>query len=135
VTRLLLVEDDANIRHALAYVLVGAGYQVIEEGTVAGALKRIGDPELATIVLELRLPNGHGRRVVEELVKTRDDVPVVILSAYPDEGLEQFPVTSVLKKPTKRALLLEAVQKAGKSFEAIRSLRSSIRKIGDIQPS
>lgn len=131
-TRLLLVEDDLNIRRALALVLSAAGYEVVEEGTIAGAVKRLADPELGIIVLDLRLPNGHGRRVVEELKSTRDDVPVVILSAYPDETLVAFPVTAILHKPTKRPLLIEACAKARRSCEAIHSLRLSVRKLGDI---
>jgi CheY-like chemotaxis protein len=134
-TRLLLVEDDLSIRRALRLVLANAGYDVVEEGTVAGAIKQLADPELGTIVLDLRLPNGHGRRVVEHLKSIRDDVPVVILSAYPDEGLEAFPVTSVLKKPTKRPELLEAVSKARTSFEAIQSMRRSLRGLKDISDS
>jgi DNA-binding response OmpR family regulator len=130
--RLLLVEDDVPIRRILALVLSRAGYEVVEEGTVAGALTRLSDPELGTVVLDLRLPNGHGRRVVESLKAIRDDVPVVILSAYPDETLVSFPVTAILHKPTNRSLLLEAVAKARPSFEAIKSLRRSVAALGEI---
>lgn len=132
--KLLIVEDDTNLRRILALFLTSYGYEVLEEGTVAGALDRLDTPGLSMIVLDLRLPNGHGRRVVEGLKAKRDDVPVIILSALPDEGLLGFPVEAVLKKPTPRDQLIDAVQKAERRTLEIRGIREQttrLRKLND----
>ena len=125
----LIVEDDGHIRKRLALVLRAASYEVHESGTVAGALERLDDKDLEAIVLDLRLPNGHGRKVVEDLKAKRDDVPVVILSAFPTEVLLEWPVTSIMKKPTKPDELKAAVAAARRSAEHLHSLRRNTNRL------
>ncbi len=108
----LLVEDDAKIRHIYAYFLAQAEYKVIEAWSVATALMHLDARELSAVVLDLWLPNGHGREIVEALVARRNDVPVVILSATPDEYTWDWPVVSALKKPAQRTPFLRAVSDA-----------------------
>jgi DNA-binding NtrC family response regulator len=131
VVKVLVVEDDARIRVALGLILSNAGYDVVEASSVKTALIHLDLLDLSVVVLDLRLPNGHGRQIVEDLKAKRNDVPVVILSAFPDDALVEFPVTSVLEKPTNRRTLLDAVAKAVKASDAIQSLRKSTRKLGD----
>ncbi len=125
----LLVEDDVKIRQRLALVLRAANYEVHETDSIAGALERIGDKDLEAVVLDLRLRNGHGRAVVDKLRATRDDVPVVILSAYPTEVLLEFPVVAILKKPTKPSELKSAVSAARRTADDLHALRRSTNKL------
>jgi DNA-binding NtrC family response regulator len=125
----LLVEDDERIRTALSVVVSNAGFTVIQCGSVKTALMHLDVLDLVCIILDLRLPNGHGRRVVDELKAKRDDVPVVILSAYHGEEEWDFPVVATLEKPTKRDVLLGALIKAVKHSEAIREIKESTRRM------
>lgn len=130
--RVLLVEDDQRVRMALSMILTNAGYTTIGAGSVATALMHLDVLDLSCVVLDLMLPNGHGRRVVEELKAKRDDVPVVILSAFHGEDVWDFPVVAVLEKPTKRDVLLAAVSKASNHATAIRALRESTRRLRNL---
>lgn len=130
--RVLLVEDDRRARMILAMILTNAGYTVIGAGSVATALMHLDVLDLSCVVLDLMLPNGHGRLVVEKLKEKRDDVPVVILSAFHGEDVWDFPVVAVLEKPTKRDVLLSAVSKAATHANAIRAIRESTRRIKDL---
>lgn len=123
--RVLLVEDDYRVRQALSMILMNANYDVTEAVSVRTALMHLDISDLVCVVLDLVLPNGHGRQVVRELKDKRDDVPVVILSAFHGEDEWAFPVVAVLEKPTKRDVLLEAVRKAAEASQAIRLLRQS----------
>jgi len=128
----LLVEDDTRIRSIYAYLLVQAGYTVIEAASVATALMHLNALDLSCIVLDLKLPNGHGRRVVEELQSKRDDVPVVVLSGHYSDGDWDFPVVAVLQKPPAPVALVEAVEKASSQADAIREIRNSTRRLRGI---
>ena len=132
--RVLIVEDDERVRKAICLILANAGYGVVEAVSVKTALMHLDILDLSAIVLDLRLPNGHGKRVVEELIAKRDDVPVVVLTGYPEDAPTGFPVTSILDKPVQRDRLLRAVGDARVASDAIRSLRTSTRKLGERLP-
>lgn len=132
----LLVEDDTHIRHIYAYILVQAGYKVIEAVSVATALMHLDVIDLVAIVLDLRLPNGHGRRVVEELIAKRNDLPAVILSATPDEYEWSWPVVAALQKPARRTPFLKAVALATRFHEeGVAKLRETARRLKDLVSS
>jgi CheY-like chemotaxis protein len=160
--RILIVEDDDRQRAMIALILSNAGYQVTEAVSVKTALMHLDLMDLSAVVLDLRLPNGHGRKVVESLIAKRDDVPVIVLTAFPDDAPKGFPVTSILDKLPKRQCaicgglarasddkcqscggnirndkpfrerLMMAVTDARKRSDEIRSIRTSIRKLGDV---
>lgn len=125
----LLVEEDVEVRADLYATLSDAGYSVIEAASVKTALMHLDVLDLTCVVLDLQLPNGHGRRVVEELKAKRDDVPVVILSAFHENEEWEFPVVSVLEKPVKKAVLIECIENAAKQSEAIHSIRETTRRM------
>lgn len=137
--RVLLVEDDTHIRGALTIILTNAGYSVIQAGLVSTALMHLDVFDLVAVVLDLRLPNGLGFKIVDELKAKRDDVPVVILSGWIHDknefeqhhGPMAWPIVEVLTKPTKRELLLQAVARAANHSEAIKSLRLSARAMSN----
>lgn len=132
----LLVEDDANIRHIYAFLLTQAEYKVIEAWSVATALMHLDARELSTVVLDLWLPNGHGREIVEALVAKRNDVPVVILSATPYEYVWEWPVVAALQKPAQRTPFLRAVNDASRLHEqGIAKLRETARKLKNLVSS
>ncbi len=126
----LLVEDDEKVRAVYAMILANAGYNVTQAVSVATALMHLDPPDLSCVLLDLTLPNGHGRRVVKALSDKRNDVPVVIFSAHPNEGEWDLPVVSYLTKPVKRDVLLAAVRSAIEKFShSIQSLRESSRRL------
>lgn len=84
--RILVVDDDADIRQMLASTLAFAGFTVRTVGDVAsGMAELLSDPPDA-IVLDVMMPNADGFEFVQ-LVRRRDtSIPVLFLSAR--DGLE-----------------------------------------------
>ena len=126
---ILLVEDDERTRYTYREWLFEAGYEVIEASTKAVALMHLDRMELAAIVLDLVLPNGHGKEVVEALIAKRNDVGVVVVSGFPDSPEFDFPVVSSLRKPFPRGVLLSHLQKAQATSDNFRSARDSWRRL------
>ena len=79
--RVLLVEDDASIAHALQEGLVRYGYEVEWVDSGAGALA--ADPG-DLVLLDLGLPDMDGLDVCRQL-RQRCDVPIVVITARADE--------------------------------------------------
>jgi len=128
----LIVEDHDLTRESYAEWLRAAGFKVIEATTKAVALMHLDRLDLSAIVLDLILPNGHGREVVEALKAKRDDVGVVVVSGFPDSPRFDLPVTSSLRKPFPRGVLLHAVVKAIETYtDPVKAIRASTRRLGN----
>jgi two-component system response regulator RegA len=81
-TTVLVVEDDATYRGALADALADAGFSALPAGGVrdALALARVQAPDLALV--DLRLPDGSGVDVVRGLAGVAPGCRCVVLSGH-----------------------------------------------------
>lgn len=80
---LLLLDDDAPLRTRLGRALESRGFQpVILAGSVAEALDAIRDAAPAYAVLDMRLDDGNGLTVVNEVRTRRPDAKVIMLTGY-----------------------------------------------------
>jgi CheY-like chemotaxis protein len=82
--RVLIVEDDASVREALATFLECEGYGVIEAGDGVEALQRLrATTDVGLILLDLMMPVMNGWEFRDE--QTKDpalaSIPVVIITA------------------------------------------------------
>jgi DNA-binding response OmpR family regulator len=65
----LCVDDHADTRTLLAYMLSTAGYRVVVAGTVAEALTLAGRMSYDLFMLDVRLPDGSGIELCKQLSK------------------------------------------------------------------
>ena len=83
--RILVVEDEAEIRRVVRLILEMEGYEVydadgLQRGRIEAASRR---PDL--LVLDLGLPDGDGVDLIHHL-RTWSTIPVIVLSARDNEG-------------------------------------------------
>ena len=83
--RVLVVDDEPQILHALETTLRGAGYEVTTAGTGEQALILAATRPPDAVVLDLVLPGKSGVEVAREL-RTWMTTPILILSAVGDEA-------------------------------------------------
>ena len=82
---LLLVEDEAPIRHFLRTALAGEGYRVAEAETGQQAIRLAVQQPPDLVVLDLGLPDMDGQEVLRQLRQWLQ-APIVILSARDQEA-------------------------------------------------
>jgi len=82
--RVLVIEDEAQIRRILKNALADEGCHVIEAGTIKDGLRQVGSTNPELILLDLGLPDGDGISFIKE-VRSWSDIPILILSARFDE--------------------------------------------------
>ncbi len=87
--KILLVEDDEDVRGALAALLVGEGYEVVEAAHGAEALERLRASNFCLILLDLMMPVMNGWQFRAEQLKdpALASVPVGVVTA--DNGAAQ----------------------------------------------
>jgi DNA-binding response OmpR family regulator len=114
VTRILIIEDDENLRVALADNLQAAGYEVAVAATGADARAQIGGGPVDLVVLDLMLPDTDGYRLCRELRDAQTDARILMLTARSldedvvrgfDAGADDY-----VTKPYRLALLLARVR-------------------------
>jgi two-component system KDP operon response regulator KdpE len=82
--RLLVVEDEAEIRRFVCASLERERFDVYEADTLKRGLVEVGSRRPDLVVLDLGLPDGDGVDLIRQ-VRTWSDIPIVILSARTDE--------------------------------------------------
>ena len=83
--RLLIVEDEADIRRFLRLALENEGFETYEADTVKRALIEAGTRRPELVVLDLGLPDGDGVDFIRDL-RGWSAVPVIVLSARSSEA-------------------------------------------------
>ena len=78
--RLLLVEDDAELRRTLADVLRLEGYDVLTAASRAEGLALLAHAAPDLVLLDLGLPDGDGRELLAAL-RRRQTLPLIVISA------------------------------------------------------
>ncbi len=83
--RILVVEDEEEIRKFVRLALEREGFEVHEAAGVERGLIQAGTRRPDLVVLDLGLPDGNGVDLIREL-RTWSDAPVLVLSARTGEG-------------------------------------------------
>jgi len=80
VRRILVVDDEPQIRRVMRSVLVAEGYEVMEAECGEDALKLIHSEKYDLILLDINMPGITGVEVCRQ-VRTICDIPIIIMSA------------------------------------------------------
>jgi DNA-binding response OmpR family regulator len=114
--RILVVDDDPDIRRLLSVILLQEGHKVVSAEDGEKALKMIGDEPPDLVVLDVMMPRKDGYMVLKELKSTgmREATKVLVLTARTAEadwlrgyklGADQY-----LTKPFENNELTDAVE-------------------------
>ena len=85
--RVLLVDDEPQVRRLLGAIVARGGYAAVEGSTGRDALTLVGAGGIDAVLLDLGLPDLDGLEVLAQ-IKTRSPVPVLVVSAR-DETAEK----------------------------------------------
>jgi len=81
-SRLLVVDDEANIRMLYADELADEGYEVVTAASIAEATEKLQVGTFDLAVLDIKLRNENGIELLQRLVKERHEMPVILCSAF-----------------------------------------------------
>lgn len=77
---ILIVEDDAQIRNFIAYIVKQEGFGYQMAGTAQGALSLLVSEKIDLMLLDLGLPDFDGMEVIEK-VREWSELPIIVVSA------------------------------------------------------
>src|SRR5256885_868595 len=79
-TRIMVVDDDANMRDLMNTLLESEGYEVIPAENAAAAQAAFEGPQPDAVLLDLQLPDGHGLDLLPAIKKQWADSEVIVLT-------------------------------------------------------
>ena len=114
--RILVVDDERNIRRSLEMILTGEGYEVICVPSGREAIETIKDDKPHVVLLDIVLPGMNGIEVLRSVRESNPDLSVIMISGH---GTVQDAVMATklgaydfLEKPLSREKVLLTVAHA-----------------------
>ncbi len=131
---ILVVEDDAENRAAMAKVLQSAEYKVLETDNGQQALDILNEEDVDILVTDLRLPVMDGVELLKRAKAVEQDLEVIMITGH---GTVEIAVEAIkegaydfITKPVKKAQLLRAVEKAAEKQYLSRENRELRQQLG-----
>ncbi len=81
-SRLLVVDDEANIRILYAEELADEGYEVVTAANTAEAIEQLQQTKFDLVILDIKLKNENGIELLQKIVRERHEMPVILCSAF-----------------------------------------------------
>jgi len=112
--RILIVEDDRDLRFVIRMILERAGYEVAEARNGMAALESIGAEPPDLIIADLTMPVMTGVELVDQLRANPATVsiPVVLLSGGQVDAATSQRVEAVVTKPFEPDHLVACIESA-----------------------
>lgn len=81
---IIVVDDEALLRWAVAESLSTAGFDVCQGESAADAMRCLAEAggRSLVVVLDLKLPDSHDLSLAQSVMAQRPDAPVIIMSAH-----------------------------------------------------
>lgn len=126
--RVLIVDDDANVRKVLRLTLTKADYDVVEAQHGGEGIETIGSDDnmlmVDVILCDIRMPKINGLEAIAFFQEQYPSVPVIVVTGYPDQKMATDLLTrgifDYLVKPVEKDKLLQTVQAAMEQRLALR---------------
>lgn len=116
--RILIVDDEADLRLTLVKALSSHGYATLEADGAVAAIELLRKEKVDVILSDVRMPNGSARDLLNWLNRAQAAdarTPVILMSGY-SEVIEylacQLGVAIFLTKPLDLDVLIKAVEQA-----------------------
>jgi DNA-binding response OmpR family regulator len=115
-TRILIVDDEADITLSFKMILEGSGFKVDTYNDPVQAMGNFKSGVYDLVILDIRMPKMDGFQLYEELKKIDDKVKVVFITAFDInyEGLRKmYPelrIDSFVRKPVDSEYLINVVK-------------------------
>ena len=122
--KILVVDDDPEIREAITLILEANGYKVVTAQDGIDGLNKLKEDKPDLMILDLLMPRLDGFGVCKELKDPRwakyGNIPIIILSSVREDASKrryeletgvQLDVADYVEKPIEHTVLLERIGK------------------------
>ncbi len=117
--RILIIDDEEEIREVVRMHLESAGYMVIEAQDGEEGINKMREGanllQVGLIITDIRMPKVNGVEAIDYIRTNAPSKPILVMTGYPDTELAisllKKGVKEYLVKPVEKKMLLEKVKK------------------------
>ncbi|QWV92036.1 sigma-54 dependent transcriptional regulator [Geomonas oryzisoli] len=132
--KILVVDDEPNLRHMLQVLLKKQGYQVEQSADGADALAKAGEGNFAFILCDIRMPVMDGKKFLLACTESGIGATIIMMSAYGtvDDAIEcmKLGAYDYISKPFNSdeiSLVLKKAEERERLKDENRRLREAVR--------
>lgn len=135
VVNILIIDDEQDVTEAVGEILrLASNYRVTTVNSAADAYRRLANNHYDLVITDFRMPKTNGLELIRAIRHKghNQDVPIIVISGYPDEvrmGLGTISKVMLLAKPFSADVLIEAAAKMMKIDPTVK--QGSIAKVPD----
>jgi two-component system response regulator PilR (NtrC family) len=82
IPRILVVDDEAHLRELLEITLIKMGLDVDSAESLTAARACLGKNSYALVLTDMRLPDGSGMELVQEVCSSYKNTPIAVITAF-----------------------------------------------------
>jgi len=135
---ILLIEDEANLRHNLGVLVAAEGYRVVSAEDGAEGIRKLQEEPFDLVITDVVMPEVDGFQVMEYLKDYAPDTVVVAITAYvsAESAIEALRrgAYDYLAKPfdlDEVLLLAERALEAARLTQEVARLRTGLQEVRD----
>jgi DNA-binding response OmpR family regulator len=119
--RVLVVDDEENLRHTVARILQRAGFEVTTAASGKEGLTLLSQQKFDLVYMDIRMPDMNGLETLQAITAAHPKLPVILFTGKPDlnsavSALRQGAL-DYLQKPLKPELIIERAKAALANLE------------------
>ena len=135
--RILIVDDEANLRHTVARVLQRAGFEVTTAASGKEGLALLSQQTFDLVYMDIRMPDMNGLETLQAITTDHPKLPVILFTGQPDlnsavSALRQGAL-DYLQKPLKPELIIERAKTVLSNLERERRKKELQAQIETLQ--
>ncbi|MCC6650710.1 MAG: sigma-54-dependent Fis family transcriptional regulator, partial [Candidatus Eisenbacteria bacterium] len=134
--RLLVIDDEANLRRVLAALLIADGHSVREAGSITEGRAALDAHEFDAVLTDQKLPDGEGLAIVTACAAREPSPPVIVITAFASVELAveamRLGAFDFITKPFLPEAVRAAVRRAAERAELQREnarLRDEVQRL------
>jgi two-component system, response regulator, stage 0 sporulation protein F len=112
--KILVIDDEADMRFAVRMLLERSGHTVIEAENGDAALAKLEGESPDLVLLDMRLPGMDGIQILQRIREKRKDIPIIMVTGYGNVELAeqalQLGADHYLSKPFHNKELIEVIE-------------------------
>lgn len=113
-SRLVLVEDDENVRRSMTMLLRARGFKIDAYGSGTEFLMMQGQQDADCLLIDYKMPRIDGLEVMRRVRELQDDTPGIMITGFYSTTLRDKALaagfTEILEKPTTPLTVINAVR-------------------------
>ncbi|MBA3071184.1 MAG: sigma-54-dependent Fis family transcriptional regulator [Nitrospirae bacterium] len=133
--RILVVDDDNDLRFNLSNILKDEGYDVLAVGDGREALKAVQNNSPILVLLDIRLPEMDGMKILEKMKELNHNLAIIMLTAVTDvkDAVKAMRLGAYdyITKPFDNEELILTIKKALSTQYLSREVESLRRRLGE----